>query len=82
MAGEGIRLEWASGASFPKDIDTFDLIIHCGGCMLNQKEMNYRTMISKQRRIPMTNYGVLIAYVNGILDRAIAPFPEMFDSQK
>lgn len=82
VTGDGIQLEWASGASFPKSIDAYDLIIHCGGCMLNQKEMYFRTALSKQRRVPMTNYGVFIAYVKGILDRAIAPFPEIFDSQK
>ncbi len=80
FSGDGVLLEWASGASFPKRIDVYDLIIHCGGCMLNQKEMHFRADLARQRRVPMTNYGVLIAYVNGILDRAIAPFPELEDS--
>lgn len=82
VASEGIQLEWASGSTFPKRIDIYDMIIHCGGCMLNEKEMHYRTTLSTQRQIPITNYGVFIAYANGILDRAIAPFPEIVTSIK
>lgn len=75
IAGEGINFEWASGNSFPKDIKSFDAIIHCGGCMLNKMEMHYRINYAKENGVAMTNYGMLIAYVQGILKRALQPFP-------
>ena len=74
IAGEGISYEWASGACFPKDIKKYSLIIHCGGCMLNNREMSYRVQKSKEQGVCITNYGLLIAFVTGILPRAIEPF--------
>ncbi|MCK9478183.1 MAG: [FeFe] hydrogenase H-cluster maturation GTPase HydF [Firmicutes bacterium] len=76
IVGEGLNYEWTSGACFPKDIKKYSLIIHCGGCMLNSCEMQYRTYKSKEQRVNITNYGVLIAYVTGILPRAVKPFFE------
>lgn len=75
LSGGEIEFEWASGNFFPKDIKKYDLIIHCGGCMLNNKEMQYRINFSKENNVAITNYGMLIAYVQGILKRALAPFP-------
>lgn len=75
ISGADIRFEWASGACYPKDISGYDLIIHCGGCMLNRREMQYRTEKAREQGVAITNYGVLIAYVMGILPRALAPFP-------
>ena len=75
MTGGEVQFEWASGAHFPKDLDRFDAIVHCGACMLNKPEMRYRMNYARERGIPMTNYGMLIAHVQGILERAIAPFP-------
>ncbi|NCC86436.1 MAG: [FeFe] hydrogenase H-cluster maturation GTPase HydF [Clostridia bacterium] len=74
IAGEGIIYEWASGACFPKDIKKYSLIIHCGGCMLNNREMSYRVQKSKEQGVCITNYGLMIAFVTGILSRAIEPF--------
>jgi [FeFe] hydrogenase H-cluster maturation GTPase HydF len=78
MSGAEIEFEWASGAYFPKDIEKFDLIVHCGGCMLNRLEMQYRINLSKQNGVAITNYGMLIAYVQGILKRALKPFPTAY----
>lgn len=75
MAGSGIEFEWASGAQFPNEIDQYAAIVHCGGCMLNRREMLYRMELAKQRGVGITNYGMLIAYVQGILGRALKPFP-------
>nr|WP_276326153.1 [FeFe] hydrogenase H-cluster maturation GTPase HydF [Pseudobacteroides cellulosolvens] len=75
LSGGEVEFEWASGNFFPKDIDKYDLIIHCGGCMLNKQEMQYRINFSKANNVAITNYGMLIAYVQGILERALAPFP-------
>lgn len=75
MSGGEVEFEWASGSHFPKDLDRFDSIVHCGACMLNKPEMKYRMNYARERGIPMTNYGILLAHVQGILERAIAPFP-------
>lgn len=75
IAGGGIEFEWASGACFPKDVSGYKLVVHCGGCMLNRREMSFRSEEAKAQGVSVTNYGVLIAYVLGILPRALAPFP-------
>lgn len=75
MCGAEIEFEWASGTYFPKDIEKFDLIVHCGGCMLNRLEMQYRINYSHQSNVAITNYGMLIASAQGILKRALKPFP-------
>lgn len=78
MSGAEIEFEWASGTYFPKDIEKFDLIVHCGGCMLNRLEMQYRINLSRQNNVAITNYGMLIAAVQGILKRALKPFPSAY----
>ncbi len=75
IAGGEIVFEWASGAQYPKDISAYAVIIHCGGCMLNRREMQYRVELAREQGVYVTNYGVLIAYVMGILPRALKPFP-------
>lgn len=75
IAGEDIIFQWASGACFPKDISEYAVIVHCGGCMLNRREMQYRIEMARQQGVYITNYGMLIAYVMGILPRALKPFP-------
>lgn len=75
ISGVDISFEWASGAYFPRDIESYDLVIHCGGCMLNRKEMQYRVTLAKEHGVCITNYGMLIAYIQGILKRALKPFP-------
>lgn len=65
---------FTSGTEFPEDLSGFHLVIHCGGCMLNGREMKYRLRAAVDQDIPMTNYGVAIACMTGILDRSIRPF--------
>lgn len=75
IAGGDIRFEWASGACYPKEIAQYAVIVHCGGCMLNRREMQYRVARAREQGVYITNYGMLIAYVQGILERALKPFP-------
>ena len=74
-SGKKLNFEFTSGTEFPLDLSSYKLIIHCGGCMLNEREMTYRLKCAKDAEIPMTNYGTAIAYMTGILDRSI----EIFD---
>ena len=69
--GKQIRFEWTSGKQFPEELSPYRLIIHCGACMLNEKEMNYRMKAAQEQGVPMTNYGTAIAHMNGILERSI-----------
>ena len=64
---------FTSGGTFPDDLSGYRLIVHCGGCMLNEKEMQYRQSAAKASGVPMVNYGIAIAKMNGILDRALKP---------
>lgn len=72
--GKEFSFEFTSGGEYPEELSGYDLIIHCGGCMLPLREMEYRIESAKQQNIPITNYGVLIAYMHGILDRASEVF--------
>lgn len=72
--GKKLAFEFTSGGEFPQNLEEYKLIIHCGACMLNEKQMQTRVMQAKVNGIPMTNYGILIAYLNGILKRSIEPF--------
>ncbi len=73
--GGELEFGFASGKDFPADFTSYDLIVHCGSCMLNRREVVYRQRVAAEAGVPMTNYGVLLAKVHGILDRALAPFP-------
>lgn len=67
--------EFTSGTEFPDDVSSYRLVIHCGGCMLNEREMKYRIACCQDQQVPITNYGILIAQVTGILKRSLEPFP-------
>lgn len=69
------KFEWTSGGEFPDDPSKYSLIVHCGGCMLNEKNMHHRLDVARQAGVPVTNYGVAIAEFHGILRRALRPFP-------
>ena len=71
-----INYEFTSGTEFPKDLSKYKAVIHCGGCTLNEKEMKHRVNVCKSQNVPITNYGIFIAYVHGILERSIQVFPE------
>lgn len=73
--GKDLIFEHTAGVSFKDSLDGYKLVVHCGGCMLNNRAMNYRIESAKEEHVPIVNYGVLIAYVHGILDRALEPFP-------
>ena len=77
--GKNINFEYSSGTEFPSDLSKYQLIVHCGGCMLNEKEMKSRLAYAKQKDIPITNYGITIAYINGILKRSVEIFPDISD---
>ena len=71
--GKDIRIETCSGTEFPSDLSKYQMIVHCGGCTLNEREMKYRIRCAVDQGIPITNYGIFIAYMKGILERSIEP---------
>lgn len=73
--GKDIRFDVHAGPILDKDISEYKLLIHCGGCMINRQEMLGRISVAQERKIPMTNYGVAISYVHGVLKKALSPFP-------
>ena len=75
--GKKINIETTSGLSFADDLSKYKMIIHCGACMLNDREMKYRTKCAEDAGIPMTNYGTAIAYMKGILPRSLEVLPEI-----
>ena len=76
FTGKDVQFSFTAGNEFPEDVSKYALVVHCGGCMLNEREMQYRLRHSAERNVPMTNYGIAIAHMHGILDRALAPFPD------
>ncbi len=75
--GLNINFEFTSGAEFPDEFSKYKMIVHCGGCMLNEREMQYRIKTAQDNNIPITNYGILMAYINGILKRSVKIFPDI-----
>ncbi len=83
-AGGELQFQWSSGIELPVDLEQYNLIVHCGACMINRKEMLHRIMQASGVGVPIVNYGVLIAHVHGILKRALSPFPailRLFDEK-
>lgn len=74
---KALNFVFTSGGDFPSDLSPYSLVIHCGGCMLNEKEMKHRQHLAKEQGVPITNYGIAIARVNGILLRSIEIFPNL-----
>ena len=75
--GKKFQYAFTSGGEFPEDLSSYALVIHCGGCTLNPKEMAARQRLAREQQVPITNYGVLIAALHGILPRALQPFPDV-----
>lgn len=71
--GKNFEIALTSGRDFPEDLTEYSLVIHCGGCMLNEKEMTYRRRLAEMQGVPFTNYGTVLAKFSGILERSIAP---------
>lgn len=78
FTGKNINFEFTSGGEFTKTPDKYRLIVHCGGCMLNEKEMKNRIELCSEYGIPIVNYGIAIAHMHGILRRSLEVFPEAF----
>jgi [FeFe] hydrogenase H-cluster maturation GTPase HydF len=75
--GRELKVELSSGAGFPEDLTKYAAILHCGGCMLGPRELQYRMKCAVEQGVPMTNYGTAIAYMKGILERSLAVLPEI-----
>ena len=71
--GKEPAFTFTSGREFPEDLSSFHMVIHCGGCMLTEREMKYRLAAAQDQSVPVTNYGIIIAYMNGILERSLQP---------
>ncbi|MFZ7103327.1 MAG: [FeFe] hydrogenase H-cluster maturation GTPase HydF [Peptococcaceae bacterium] len=80
LVGGELTIDFANGFKFPANLQEYKLVVHCGGCMLNRKEMLYRIKQVKEKGIPIVNYGVLIAHLHGILPRALAPLGIYYES--
>ncbi len=76
--GGGLKIETVPGCEYPDDLSEYKLVVHCGACTLNRKEMLRRQSIPAKAQIPMTNYGVLISFLHGVFPRALKPFPEIY----
>ena len=72
-----VSLNFTSGTEFPDDLSGYSEVIHCGGCMLNEREMKYRYKCAEDQGVPITNYGIAIAHMHGILKRSVEPFEEI-----
>jgi [FeFe] hydrogenase H-cluster maturation GTPase HydF len=77
FTGRNVEFTFSSGGDFPDDLSTYSLVLHCGGCMLNEKEMRYRQKCSCDQNVPFTNYGTAIAHIQGILKRSVEMFPNI-----
>jgi [FeFe] hydrogenase H-cluster maturation GTPase HydF len=75
--GKDLKFEWSSSREFKEDLSPYAMVIHCGGCMLNERDVKYRMKCAVDQGIPFTNYGIAIAYMKGILQRSIEPIPNL-----
>jgi [FeFe] hydrogenase H-cluster maturation GTPase HydF len=77
-AGGGLQIDTVPGSSYPDDLSSYQLVVHCGACTLNRREMLRRQELPAKAGVPMTNYGVLIAFLKNVFPRALRPFPELY----
>ncbi len=75
--GKDLHIATCSGTEFPEDLSPYAMVVHCGGCMLNEREVRYRTKCAVDQGVPITNFGTLIAHLHGILYRSLSLFPEL-----
>jgi [FeFe] hydrogenase H-cluster maturation GTPase HydF len=80
VAGPEVRVEGMAGRDYPEDLASYQLIVHCGGCMLNRREMMTRTGRAVEAAVPITNYGLCIAALQGVVERVLSPFPAALDA--
>lgn len=79
FTGKDLNFSFTSGGEFPDDLSKYSLVVHCGGCMLNEKEMKHRIEKCKENNTPIVNYGIAIAHMHGILKRSLEPLPEVLE---
>lgn len=77
--GKELKIKTSSGTEFPEDLSEYSLVIHCGGCMLTEREVKYRMKCAVDQNVPITNYGTAIAYMKGILKRSLKIFPNLYN---
>lgn len=82
FTGASPHFEFSSGGGFPENIEKYDLVIHCGACMLNDREMHFRVASTRAANVPIVNYGIAIAEMHGILERSLEPFPHAKEAFK
>ena len=75
-SGADVQFDFTSGSDFPDDLSPYRLVIQCGGCMLNENQIKYRAQKTAECGVPITNYGIALAYMNGILERSVEFFAE------
>ena len=80
--GKELVIETSSGRGFPEDLSPYSLIIHCGGCMITEREVQYRRKCALEQNVPFTNYGITIAFMHGILKRSLELFPHLAEEIK
>lgn len=80
--GKNLNFKYTSGGEFPEDLSEYALVVHCGGCMLNEREMKSRLKRSEKSGVAITNYGIAIAKMHGILKRSLSPFPELYGEMR
>ena len=80
--GEELKIDIVGGNDFPDDLSAYDIVIHCGACMFNRRTVLSRVRQAKAQGVPITNYGIAIAQMNGILKRSLGPFPDLLDILK
>lgn len=77
--GKDLRIETCSGRDFPEDLSPYALVIHCGGCMITEREVQYRMRCAEDQGVPFTNYGIVIAQMTGTLERSVRLFPQVHE---
>ena len=75
--GKELNIETSSGMGFPEDLSPYAMVIHCGGCMLNEREVRFRMKCAQDQGVPITNYGIAIAHMRGILKRSTQMLPQV-----
>ena len=79
-AGTDVAIDTCAGRDYPEDLDRYRLVIHCGGCMLTRREMLFRIEGARRAGVAITNYGVAISALQGVIERTLAPFPAALDA--
>jgi [FeFe] hydrogenase H-cluster maturation GTPase HydF len=80
--GADVRVDVCSGRDYPENLRDYKLVIHCGACMITRREMLLRIDRARQAGVPLTNYGVCISYLQGVLERVLSPFPAALDAYR